>query len=701
MKFTEILAPCGCEESVVAAVNCGCDAIYIGAKDFSARKGAQNFDDAELLRTVSYCHARGVRVYQAVNTLVFDEEYDKLCDCIESACRAGVDALIVQDFGVLELVKKLAPDMPVHASTQMTVHSLEGAKFAQSLGIKRVVLAREMTLTEIENIAKNTDLEIEVFVHGALCMCVSGQCYMSAMIGSRSGNRGLCAGTCRLPFTSTQKSKATEQYALSLKDLSSVEQIKMLADIGVTSFKIEGRLKRPEYVAAAVTACRQALAGEKPDMQSLQSIFSRSGFTNGYIDSRRDDKAVHTHDSSKMFGYRTKDDVVSMGSVLKPLANLYHKQLSRVALDFEFTATESQPIKLVATDGVNTATVTGETAQPAINKPTDKEAVERNLAKLGGTCFFMRECKVQIGEGLMVPASAINAVRRQVCEQIMSAREKVTEKQFLVQNIEQIKREKMTNKRSISQIFARFSTLDQIPKNVTNSLDFLVLPVEIVENSVEKLKTFNLDFGKIILEMPRVCFANEDQIVQKLKSLKSLGFDKIMARNLAHVKIANDLEFGYFADFTLNITNSQAIEFMEKHNALGVCSSIELTTAQIAKLDAKIPLGVFAYGKIPLMVTRNCPVKAEKGCKECGKSSHLTDRLGARFPVICQNEYVEVFNCDTLYLADRLNEFQADYMVLYFTSESQSEALQVINEYIAKSGKKEKLTRGLYYRGVL
>ncbi|MBR5496223.1 MAG: U32 family peptidase [Oscillospiraceae bacterium] len=701
MKFTEILAPCGSEESVVAAVNCGCDAIYIGAKDFSARKGAQNFDEAELARTVSYCHARDVKVYQAVNTLVFDEEYDKLCDCIKSACDSGVDALIVQDFGVLEIVKKLAPDMPVHASTQMTVHSLEGAKFAQSLGIKRVVLAREMTLSEIENIAKNTDLELEVFVHGALCMCVSGQCYMSAMIGSRSGNRGLCAGTCRLPFTSTNKHKATNEYALSLKDLSCIEQIKMLADIGVQSFKIEGRLKRPEYVAASVTACRQALNGEKPDIESLQSIFSRSGFTNGYIGSHRDEKAVHTFDSKNMFGYRTKDDVVSMGAVLKPLANLYNKQLGRVALDFEFTAHQDQPIKLVATDGINRVEAMGEIPQLAINKPTDKEAAARNLAKIGGTYFFMRECKVQIGEGLMVPASAINAVRRQVCEQIEILRSKVLPKEFKEQKIPQIKIQKNTNNRKISKIFARFSTLDQASENTIKSLDFVILPLEIVENSVEKLKTFNFENCKIVIELPRVCFANEGNLAKKLGSLKSLGFDTVIARNLAHIKIANDLGIGYFADFTLNIANSYSVDFMQKHNALGVCTSIELTTSQIAKLGSKIPLGVLAYGKIPLMVTRNCPVKAEKGCKECHKNSHLTDRLGAKFPVICQNEYVEIFNCDTLYLADRLNEFCADYMVIYFTDESQDETEKVISEYVAKKGTKEKLTRGLYYRGVL
>ena len=310
MNKVEILAPVGSMEALKAAVRCGANAVYLGQKNFSARKNSQNFDEEELLEAVAYAHRCGVQVHQALNILVFDHELDALKGCIRAACQAGVDALIVQDLGVASIVKTLAPEMSLHASTQMAIHSPAGVKAAEELGFSRVVLARELSREEIVRIRESTSLELEVFVHGAHCMCVSGQCYMSAMFGGKSGNRGQCAQPCRLPFTVAGQG----ENVLSLKDMSLVEKLPLLQKIGVNSVKIEGRMKRPEYVAAAVTACRMALAGERPDLDSLQAVFSRSGFTSGYFDAKVD---------KTMFGFRKKEDVISANEVFKPLAQLY------------------------------------------------------------------------------------------------------------------------------------------------------------------------------------------------------------------------------------------------------------------------------------------------------------------------------------------------------------------------------------------
>ncbi|MEG2597435.1 MAG: peptidase U32 family protein, partial [Oscillospiraceae bacterium] len=337
MKKIEILAPVGSVDALKAAVRCGADAVYLGQKNFSARKNSQNFEEDELCAAVSYAHRCGVKVHQALNILVFDHELADLKRCISSACRAGVDALIVQDWGVAAIVRVLAPHIKLHASTQMAIYSLAGVQMAEKMGFSRVVLARELSQKEISHIREHTNIELEVFVHGAYCMCISGQCYMSAAFGGKSGNRGQCAQPCRLPFTVSGKG----ENVLSLKDLCLVERMPLLQKMGIDSVKIEGRMKRPEYVAAAVTACRQARSGEKPDMETLQSVFSRSGFTAGYFDGRID---------ADMFGYRKKEDVVSANDVFKSLSQLYHKQTPLIPIEMNLSVEKDQPILLEITD---------------------------------------------------------------------------------------------------------------------------------------------------------------------------------------------------------------------------------------------------------------------------------------------------------------------------------------------------------------
>lgn len=316
MRTPEILAPAGSEDALLAALRCGADAVYVGGKQFSARQNAANFDLPQLQRAAELCHLYGAKLYLTVNTLVFAPEFPALVQFLEAAIRLGVDAFLVQDFGLLELIRQISPDVPIHASTQMTIHTPEGALWAKEHGISRVVVSRELSRKEIAAICK-TGIEVETFVHGALCMSVSGQCGLSAMIGSRSANRGRCAQACRLPFSAKGDKNGC---ALSLKDLCLVPYVAELAEDGVASLKIEGRCKRPEYVAAAVTALVQARAGETPDLDTLRAVFSRSGFTDGYYTGKR----------QQMFGTRQKDDVLQGQKVLPQLAQLYQKPTPQV-----------------------------------------------------------------------------------------------------------------------------------------------------------------------------------------------------------------------------------------------------------------------------------------------------------------------------------------------------------------------------------
>ena len=335
MNRPEILAPAGSMESLTAAVRCGADGVYIGGKRFSARAAADNFSDEELYTAAEYCHLHGVKLYRAMNTVIFDSEAQAFADAVRVSADAGMDGLIIQDIGAAYIARTVCPDMPLHASTQMTIETPLAAVFAADLGFCRTVPARESSLETIRDICA-TGIETEVFVHGAQCMCLSGQCYMSALIGSRSANRGRCAQACRLPFT-TGNDK--DEHALSLKDMSLLYHTDELIGAGAASFKIEGRMKRPEYVAAAVTAFRHAVDGSgdlKKDMQMLASVFSRSGFTDGYLTGEV---------LPDMFGFRRYEDVKAAESVLPSLRELYKSERKCASIYFTFTAAEGKPLK--------------------------------------------------------------------------------------------------------------------------------------------------------------------------------------------------------------------------------------------------------------------------------------------------------------------------------------------------------------------
>lgn len=387
----EILAPVGGHAQLLAAVRCGADAVYLGAKGFNARRNAENFENDTLEDAVAYCHERGVRVYVTLNTLVADDELPSLIETLDEIAASGADAVIVQDLAVAKIAAERYPSLRRFASTQMCIHNAEGAAMAEELGYAQAVLARELSISEIRAIRETTGIELECFVHGALCMCVSGMCYLSSMIGTRSGNRGLCAQPCRLNFRLNGK-----EYALSLKDMSAIEQIPALEDAGVTSLKIEGRMKRPEYVAAAVSACCAARRGETPELSALRAVFSRSGFTDGYLTGCR---------TSDMFGVRRKEDVQAASSVLPALAALCEKEPQTIPVAVRFTACSGRPASIEVSDGEHTAVLSGPAPEPAKTVALTRETVEKNLMQTGGTPYRVTQCRVTLDDGLSLPVS--------------------------------------------------------------------------------------------------------------------------------------------------------------------------------------------------------------------------------------------------------------------------------------------------------
>lgn len=678
-KKSEILAPAGSMESLVAAIRCGADAVYLGGKSFSARANATNFDIDELQKAVNYAHKCGVKIYQTLNTVIFDSQLDNVRKVIEFSASIGVDAFIVQDLGLCEIVKQIVPQMPLHASTQMTIHTKDGALFAKEAGFCRVVVARELSKRQIEEII-STGIEVETFVHGALCMSVSGQCYMSAMIGSRSANRGLCAQACRLPFSAMPSEK---RYDLSLKDMSYVDYISQMNEIGVASLKIEGRMKRPEYVAAATTACRQAIDGQTPDTKTLRAVFSRSGFTDGYYTNNK---------GKEMFGTRQKEDVVSAEKVLPILRQTYKKEVKITTIDFFIEIKNEKPSVLTAKDNDgNKVTVTGDIPQKAINRPTDIEMVKKQLSKLGDTIYVLGKIDGIIDDGLILPASCLNDLRRRACETLDNQRMKSNTKIYKINDFV-FKPFKDTNI-NMPKLRLEVTKANQLENVNLDDIEKIIIPLE------EWKKVIHIK-DKVVLSLPR--FTNfEEYIIDELKLAKEKGFNSIECTNIAHIKIGKGLNFELHGGFGLNITNSLSLKALSEYGFKDTTISFELKLSQIENLSNFIPFGIIAYGRLPLMLTANCPIKQAVGCSKCTK--YLTDRTGRRFPVKCGDDAIEILNCDTLYLADRLNGIKGvNFITLKFFDENSSQIIDIINQY--KNGSKpfsKDITRGLYYRGII
>lgn len=681
----EILAPAGGFDSVVAAVRSGADAVYVGEKQFSARSSAKNFDEAELKEAVAYCHIHGVKLYVTINTLVFDEEFERLKHAIITAAQADADALIVQNMGVAALARQIAPSLALHASTQMSVHTYSGVRALYEMGFKRVVLSREMSRQEIIKAAE-VPVELEVFVHGALCMSVSGQCYFSAMLGSRSGNRGACAQTCRLPFS---LNGAKDRHALSLKDNSLVEYISQLEEIGVASAKIEGRMKRPEYVAAAVRACKEQRdnnAVNSDTAEMLRGVFSRTGFTDGYYTGRL---------GKEMFGTRTKGDVISADEkLLSKIRQSYKDEVQNVGVTARFSAKIGEVPVLVVSDGKNTVTERADTVcQKALNVPLTAEKCRAQLCKTGGTAYFVSDIQAELEEGLSLPVSVLNNLRRSAFARLDSLR--ATVHNYVINDVKIPDIKPFCTESRGRRAVVRGTRLGEGFKQC--ELVFVPLFSEVDE--ILRLKAEGFKVG---VEVPRGMFGREAQIENRLEKLKGLGIEHAMCHNIGALYLAKQLGLVLHGGFGLNIVNTADLLWAESYGLKDVELSFELKFEQIGRLGGNIDRGIIRYGHLPLMLCRNCPARGEgQSCKSCKNQSKLTDRKGMKFYLKCDSCCTEILNCVPVFVSDNeISNLNVNFEIFRFNVENYVENVKEITDFNDFSMLKQKITHGLYKRGV-
>ena len=689
MSKIEILAPVGNEEMLRAAVFSGADAVYLGFSGFNARTSANNFDADTLKDAVRFCHVRGVAVHVALNTTVYGGELPALEAAIRAVAASGADAVICQDLAVATLIGRIAPQLPRHGSTQMSVHSLQGALELKELGFTRVVLARELSLPEVEHITKHCGIETECFVHGALCMCVSGQCYMSAFLGGRSGNRGSCAGPCRLPFEANAlpEGKPGRLHHLSLKDNSVIDKLDQLQALGVASAKIEGRLRTPEYVAAAVSACLAGREGRAYDRDLLKNAFSRSGFTSGYLDGKID---------GTMFGVRSEADAEQTKKTLPMLRELYRRERSRVPVKMKLEIEEGgEKLTVMDADG-NKAFAYGDAEpQPARTDPT--ESLHRSLAKTGGTPFAAsaEDIKVEMDGGpWFVPGSAVNELRREALDALLKKREVLRPWPTTDEHVPALPLRTLPSRRTLR---ARFENWEQVPERALDGIEYLILPIAQADRVPREWR------AKTLLELPRIMFGHlEEDTARRIAATQDAGFAGYEVSNIAHLRLCRGLPMS--GSFGLNITNQLAAQFYADNGLGSMLILPEVKDSDIGTIapthDGRpVPTGVLVYGHMPLMVTRACPLQNIHDCAHCDKTGVLTDRKAKKFPVRCGLGVRTIYNPVPIYMGDKPGALTVDYGVAYFTLESREEAAQILDMIRAHAPFEGDFTRGLYFKG--
>lgn len=692
----ELLAPAGSMEALRAAVCNGADAVYLGADTFNARMNARNFSAADLQEAVVYCHVRGVKVHLTLNTLVLDREMPRAAELIRMAASCGIDAFIVQDLGMVSLCRQLAPDVPIHASTQMSIHSLEGVLEAAALGCSRVVLARELPAEEIAHICKKSPVEIEVFVHGALCMCYSGQCYLSSVIGRRSGNRGQCAQPCRLPY-GYGRFEST-RYPLSLKDNCLAGELDELRRMGVASIKIEGRMKRPEYVAIVTRAYRTVLNGGKltqADLQELETAFSRQGFTDGYFKGQT---------GSDMFGRRQEsEDTADLFASAR--ATYEQGETQRIGVRFYAMIHRGQPARLAVEDpDGNLCRTYGPVPEQAVYRSLTAQDLEQQLKKTGGTPYLCTSVRSSLDPDLMLPASAINAMRRDVIAELTAKRGRA-EKPHLNAYDEPPRYDGISGE---PQLTVAVRTADQITSRMLSMKPtVLYVPLSELVEHPELRQRVGVE-TQLAAILPRVIWSGElVPIARQLRTVYDMGVRQVLAGNLGQLHIARAAGFAVRGDFGLNIVNSRAMRYLREQGLDSQLLSFELTLPQIRDISKAVPAEVLIYGRLPLMLMENCVIKNRTGTCTCQTGTvRLVDRVGEEFPIVkdpgtCRNV---LLNGKKLYLLDKKDAFRGMglwALRLQFTTENPSEIDKVLMDYQGRAVfDAGSYTRGLYSRGV-
>ena len=691
----ELLSPAGSPEGVIAAVQNGADAVYMGMGAFNARRGAKNFTDEEFVKAVRYCHVRGCKVYVTLNTLVNDREMRDAVAAAKLASDAGADALIVQDLGMSYAIRCALPDIPLHASTQMSLHNLAGVEAAAEMGITRAVLARELSFEQIRFITKNASIETEVFVHGALCFCHSGQCYMSALIGRRSGNRGLCAQPCRLQYSLGGR---MDDHPLSLKDNCLVDQIRRLEEAGVASLKIEGRMKRPEYTGIVTgvyaKAIREQRNPDKEEMELLEKTFSRQGFTQGYF----------IGDKLDMFGVRSEPDKDADKIFAAARKQYAEGEMRRVPVHFYTVLEKGEHIKAIAfDDDGHKAIATGPVPERAKRQGLTEQYLTEQMFKTGGTPYNCIENKAKAEPGLYLPASEINELRRKLIAQLSAEREKAPGRRTLRIPSPPVNVPAISDPARIYQV----RTAEQLtPELAELKPDYIYFPAMELAENFDPLRPFIDNGARPVAVMPRVITDDQSrEVYAALEKLFDYGVNEALTGNLGHVFIARQAGMKVRGDFGLNAFNSYTLRVLQDAGFISATASFELRLAQIKAMAKPIDTELIIYGRLPLMVSDQCIIRQSAGRCNCQPPGQLSDRMGSVFPVVkefgCRNV---IYNAHKLYLADKRDDLYALGLWglrMLFTTESPRECVEVAKGYLGLTDYKPNvLTRGLYYRGV-
>ena len=691
----ELLSPAGSSDALHAAVCNGADAVYLGVDSFNARRGARNFTLDELPEVVRYCHVRGVAVHLTLNTLVTDREMPSAAEYIAAAARAGVDAFIVQDLGIVSLCRQIAPKVALHASTQMSLHSLEGVREAAALGLSRVVLARELPRDAIAFICRNSPIEIEVFVHGALCMSCSGQCYMSSVIGRRSGNRGQCAQPCRLPYG---YDRFEEKYPLSLRDNCLIRYLDELDRMGVASIKIEGRMKRPEYVATVTGIYRSALDGAgvgREQMEALRAAFSRQGFTQGYYEGAP---------GRQMFGTRLPEQ--ENKALLQAARATYESiEPQRVPVQFYAIATRGQNLMLaVQDDDGNICKAQGQPPEEAQRRAVTPEELAARLSKTGGTPFVCRSVRSVVDPGLSIPAAELNRLRREVLAHLSAVRGRRAAPEIGAYH----EPSKFFGQKAQPALTVSVLKAAQItPQMLRLHPAMIYVPLSEVSEQSDLFRRLAKE-QELAVTLPRVIRDDETRgVLDALENAASLGIRRVLIGNLGHLPLVLSRGMEPAADFGMNVFNSRAMETLRHLGFVSCTASFELSLPQLRDISKPLPTEMIVYGRLPLMLTENCIIKNRTGACTCHAGPvKLVDRMGEEFRVVrdCGTCRSVILNGKKLYLLDKKENVRRIglwALRLSFTTENTGEVNSVLSAWTqGASFDPGACTRGLYLRGV-
>lgn len=692
----ELLSPAGSPEAVIAAVQNGADAVYMGLGNFNARRGAKNFSDEEFERAVRYCRIRDCKVYVTMNTLVGDREMEEAVRLARRVSELGASAILVQDLGLLSVLRRALPDIPLHASTQMSIHNLAGVEAAAEMGLTRAVLARELSLEQIKFITKRSPIETEIFVHGALCFCHSGQCYMSSLIGRRSGNRGMCAQPCRMEYT--MGGRLEDSHPLSLKDNCLVDRLREIEDAGVACVKIEGRMKRPEYTGIVTGVYSKVIKEHRaptPDeIETLEDAFSRGGFTQGYFDG----------DKKDMHGVRGEPDRNAERMFADARKGYIDSELRRVPIRFYAVVNNGEAVKAAAIDDRGNKVVAfGAEPQKAIRQPTSAEALGNQLRKTGGTPYYCVDAQCRVQDGLYLPVSTINELRRKLVTAMNEKRAMPPQRASLPMPEFPKGRAPVSDPVTIYQVLSAEQLSGELAELRP---DYIYVPVQLMDESFDKVKLFTERGAKAVAVLPRVITDDQTEAIFKmLRRLNERGVNEALLGNVGHIRLARKAGMKIRADFGMNVFNSYSLEMVGRMSFLSATASFEMRMAQIRDMAKTVDTELIVYGRLPLMVSDQCVISRSAGACNCQKPAQLSDRMGSVFPVVREFDHRNViYNSRKLFMADKTDDLYGAGLWgirLMFTTEGARECVQVAKRYKGEGDyQPNDLTRGLYYRGV-